>query len=500
MKDIIDSIKDISNIDNWDLSKKRKYFWGATIIWTLFVYLINGEWLYFIPFLFGDIIFWKTINYTFWKKRKKQENKKRSWLGNWGDAILFAVIAATLLRTFLIEAYTIPTPSMEKSLLVGDYLFVSKLNYGPRVPITPLSFPLVHHTLPIIGGKSYLEWLKLPYHRMAGIGEVERNDCVVFNWPAEREGRPIDKKENYIKRCVALPGDKIQITNGFLYINGELEKEYSWMKKQKRYFVKTKRGLNIAKLYQDYDIYPSDVYPSDLVHKKNIYIINTTSDAISDLNKKEYIDSIWTKWCPCGSGKEYTKCHMICRCPKGWGNKKKYKRCCLKKGGIFSNEQMNPDGFLSKNPYNWDENNYGPLKIPKKGDVVTLTFDNLPLYEPIIKRYEGEEMGDKETYQEKVQEITNNDSTQYRFKMDYYWLMGDNRENSADSRFWGYVPENHIVGKSLFIWMSYDKHGKGIRWLRMYKPWMWIGIIILSYIFIKRVTRWFISRKSNSIK
>ena len=191
-------IEDILNIHNWELKKKRKFFWIFTIAWVLFVLRIGGEWLYFIPFIVGDVIFWKTFNYTFWKKRKKEEKKPKSTLRSWGDAILFAVIAATLLRTFLIEAYTIPTPSMEKSLMVGDYLFVSKTAYGPRVPMTPLAFPLVHHTLPLVGGQSYTEWLKIPYYRMSGWADaneqspigVERNDCVVFNWPAEREGRP----------------------------------------------------------------------------------------------------------------------------------------------------------------------------------------------------------------------------------------------------------------------------------------------------------------------
>ena len=243
-KEIQKLIKDMQGIHDWDMQKKRKYFWTFTILWTLldFIlgYIFNSEWLYFLPFIIGDIIFWKTINYTFWKERRKEISKKKSSLRSWADAILFAIIAATLLRTFTIEAYTIPTPSMEKSLLVGDYLFVSKLSYGPRVPITPLTFPLVHHTLPIIGGKSYLEWIKTPYHRMSGLRNgneqsdigVERNDCVVFNWPAEREGRPIDKKENYIKRCVALPGDSLEISNGRLFINGEAEEEYEWMKTQ----------------------------------------------------------------------------------------------------------------------------------------------------------------------------------------------------------------------------------------------------------------------------
>lgn len=434
-------IEDILNIDNWDLKKKRKFFWIFTIAWVLFVFLIGGEWLYFIPFIVGDVIFWKTFNYTFWKKRKKEEKKPKSTLRSWGDAILFAVIAATLLRTFLIEAYTIPTPSMEKSLMVGDYLFVSKTAYGPRVPMTPLAFPLVHHTLPLVGGQSYTEWLKLPYYRMSGWADaneqspigVERNDCVVFNWPAEREGRPIDKKENYVKRCVALPGDKIKIENGVLFINGEQETIINGMKQQRRYFVKTKNGLNLQKLYQDYDIYPTDLQTMRGV--KNIYAINTTKSAIEDLKSKPYVDSVWIT----GS-----------------------------QGNIFGSKVMNPDGFLAHNPYEWDEENYGPITMPKAGTTITLTLENIAIYKQIIKRYEGEEMGDNETFQKIKTEISENGSSTYTFKMNYYWLMGDNRQNSADSRFWGFVPENHIVGKALFIWMSYDKYGKGIRWERLF--------------------------------
>tara|TARA_B100000683_G_scaffold117803_1_gene115816 strand:- start:9170 stop:10486 length:1317 start_codon:yes stop_codon:yes gene_type:complete len=433
-------IKDLKNLDNWNLSKKRKFFWVFTIAWVLIVYLIDGEWLYFIPFIVGDIIFWKTINYTFWKKRKKKVEKTKSWIKSWGDAILFAVIAATILRTFFIEAYTIPTPSMEKSLMVGDYLFVSKTSYGPRVPITPLSFPLVHHTLPVIGGKSYLEWLQIPYHRMSGwkianaqspIG-VDRNDCVVFNWPAEREGRPIDKKENYVKRCVALPGDEIKIEEGILFINGEKETKYKWMKKQRRYFVKTQSGLNKEKLYLDYDIYPTDIQK---LRFENVYAINTTESAIKDLKKKPYVDSVWS------TGPQ---------------------------GDIFNNKVMNPDYFLVHNPYNWNEENYGPLTIPKQGVKVVITKDNIALYKQIINRYEGEEMGNPDNFLNIKTELEVNGSTNYTFKQNYYWLMGDNRQNSADSRFWGFVPENHIVGKALFIWMSYDKYGKGIRWNRLF--------------------------------
>jgi signal peptidase I len=434
-------LQDLKNIENWDLSKKRKFFWSFSIIWVITIYLIGGEWLYFIPFIVGDIIFWKTFNYTFWKKREKKEDKPKSSFRSWADAILFAVIAATLLRTFFIEAYTIPTPSMEKSLMVGDYLFVSKTSYGPRVPITPLSFPLVHHTLPFVGGKSYSEIIKLAYHRMSGWSDsnessaigVERNDCVVFNWPAEREGRPIDKKENYVKRCVALPGDEVKIENGTLFINGERETRHDWMKQQRRYFVKTKNGLNKEKLYQDYDIYPTDI--QNIRGAKNLYVINCTEAAITDLETKIYVDSIWTT----GS-----------------------------QGNIFKSKIMNPDGFMVHSDYQWDEENYGPITIPKMGTTITLTSENLVIYKQVLKRYVGEEMGNLDAFQNIKTEIEENGSANYTFKQNYYWLMGDNRQNSADSRFWGFVPENHIVGKALFIWMSYDKYGKGIRWERLF--------------------------------
>ena len=228
----------------------------ATIIWSIFVYTIDGEWLYFLPLIAGDILFWETISWQFWKKKEeKNKKKKKSEFRSWIDAILFAVIAATILRTFLIEAYTIPTSSMEKSMLVGDFLFVSKVAYGPRVPMTPIAFPLVHHTMPIFGGKSYYERVKIPYHRMKGLGKIERNDCVVFNWPAETLGRPIDKKENYVKRCVGIPGDVLELKNSNLYVNGSPQEEFDGMKKQWHYNIITKgAGLNPSILLEKYDI------------------------------------------------------------------------------------------------------------------------------------------------------------------------------------------------------------------------------------------------------
>jgi len=404
-----------------------------TISWSVFVYLIDGEWLYFIPLFLGDHLFWHTFNYTFWKKRVVKIKKKKSELRSWFDAILFAVIAATILRTFLIEAYTIPTSSMEKSLLIGDFLFVSKVSYGPRVPITPIAFPLVHHTMPVFGGKSYSKSLQLPYHRMKGLNDanesssigVERNDCVVFNWPAETLGRPIDKKENYIKRCVGLPGDKIEIVNSNLLINGKPQLVIEGMKKQWHYNVKTKgSGLNPKILYEKFDITEGGYGKN-----KNEYMLTLTN------NSKDAISNF----------------------PNVISIEKRYKKSKIYEDYIFPQDEE----------FKWNEDNYGPIIIPKSGATVNLTVEKVALYKDIIERYEGntiEIVGNEIFINKKI-------SNSYTFKMNYYWLMGDNRHNSADSRYWGFVPEDHIVGKALFIWMSWDKNANGfnkIRWNRLF--------------------------------
>ncbi len=399
----------------------------ATIIWSVFVYKINGEWLYFMPLIAGDILFWETISWQFWKKKeKKPKKKKKSEIKSWFDAILFAVIAATILRTFLIEAYTIPTSSMEKSMLVGDFLFVSKVAYGPRVPITPIAFPLVHHTMPFGNSKSYSEIIKLPYHRMKGFGSIKRNDCVVFNWPAEILGRPIDKKENYVKRCVGIPGDILELKSADLYVNGALQEKLTGIKKQWHYDITTKRsGLNPNILLEKYDITEGGYGRNR--NEYNLTLTDESRDALST-----------------------------------FPNVTKVKRR-VENEGVHANYIFPHD----KN-YKWNVDNFGPITIPAAGNTIEISTENLSIYKTIIERYENNklEIIDKEIY------INDKLVTTYTFSMNYYWMMGDNRHNSADSRFWGFVPENHIVGKALFVWMSWDKNAKGlkkIRWNRLFR-------------------------------
>lgn len=407
-------------------SFKVVMFIVATILWSIFVYIINGEWLYFAPLIVGDILFWETISWQFWKKKKKAHKKKKSELRSWIDAIGFAVIAATILRTFLIEAYTIPTSSMEKSMLIGDFLFVSKTAYGPRVPMTPIAFPLVHHTMPLLGGKSYSEIVKLPYHRMKGLGDIKRNDCVVFNWPAENLGRPIDKKENYVKRCVGIPGDKIEIIDAKLIVNDTPQEELEGMKKQWHYDVKTQgTGLNPKILYKKYDI-----TEGGYGRNRNEYNLTLTNEGRDALKTFPNVTSI----------------------------KKR-----IEKKGASANYIFPHDENLK-----WNIDNYGPIIIPAAGETIDITTTNLSIYKDIIERYEKNKL---EIFKGEIY-INDKVATTYTFTMDYYWMMGDNRHNSADSRFWGFVPANHIVGKALFVWMSWDKNAKGlkkVRWNRLFR-------------------------------
>ncbi|MDR3678774.1 MAG: signal peptidase I [Flavipsychrobacter sp.] len=379
------------------------------------------------------------------KKKKKNKPVWREWL----DAALFAIVAATLIRTFLFEAYTIPTGSMEGSLLINDYLFVSKLAYGPRVPMTPVAVPLVHNTMPLTGGKSYTEAVEWGYHRWPGFGHIERNDVVVFNYPAGDtvltempEGdyystlrnefnndrdllksrytvmtRPVDKEENYIKRCVGIPGDILAVKDGVLWINNQPGNVYPH---QKRFYIVQAKGFGISDDFLD----ENDI---DVIRNEGSNsILNLANDQVEMVKKLPQVISVTPSIYPYG----YTE-----------------------NGGTYPNDTTN---------FKWSRDNYGPLTIPKAGVTVQLTPQNIALYRRVIANYEGNKLEEKNG----AFLINGQPATSYTFKMNYYWMMGDNRHNSLDSRYWGFVPEDHVVGKAWFVWLSYGKHG--IRWRRLF--------------------------------
>jgi signal peptidase I len=397
-------------------------------------------WLIGLAVIF-DIYITEKVHWSFWKK-KNPPNGKQTKVVEWVDAIIFAVIAASFIRIFFIEAYTIPTSSMEKSLLVGDYLFVSKTAYGPKTPNTPLSFPFVHNTMPVLKNtKSYVEWIKRPYNRMAGFTTVKNNDVVVFHFPegdtvalnmaaqsyyqliraygrarvwSDKRNfgdiivRPVDKRENYIKRCVAIHGDKIELVRGQLYVNGKPQKKFKGM--QQNYIVRT-NGTSINPKALDRLHIAND----DRQGNSSRYILPLTEENVEKLRKFTNVKSVDPT--------------------------------------ILEPGKWDPAIFPSDERFQWNVDNVGPLTIPEKGMTVQLTVDNLPLYRRVIDVYEANDLkvdGDK-IY------INGEIATSYTFKMDYYWMMGDNRHNSADSRYWGFVPEDHVVGKAKFIWLSIDK-------------------------------------------
>ena len=372
------------------------------------------------------------FNWKFWQKKQKDENQPPKSKGReWVDAITFAVVAATLIRWAFMEAYVIPTPSMESSLLMGDFLFVSKVHYGPRTPKTPLQVPLTHQKIWGTNIPSYVDWIQLPQYRLPGFTHVKNNDVVVFNWPAERE-YPVDLKTNYIKRCIGIAGDTLQVKNRQVYINGIAAKNPEKM--QFAYKVYTSERIP-DRIFRKYKIPNFGDYHKELMYidsNKTGYIIELTSQLVSQLQEAGIADSI------------VLMDHSIDR-----------------RGSILF--PMNRASF------DWDVDNYGPIWLPKKGATISLDSNNISIYESTIKDYEG--WKSVETRDGKLY-IDGNLATEYTFKQDYYFMMGDNRHNSLDSRFWGFVPEDHIVGKGFIIWLSKDQEGgltDFIRWNRLFK-------------------------------
>ncbi len=390
-----------------------------------------------MPFIFFPMAgFNPTIRYRGWDAAQAHvRTPSREWI----DAIAFALIAATVIRSLFIEAYTIPTGSMEKTLRVDDFLFVSKLNYGSRVPLTPISFPLAHNTLPLIGGKSYTQILSLPYFRFPGWEKIKNGDIVVFNYPADKEEdgqRPVDKKENYIKRCVGISGDSLKVIRGEVYINGK--KADLPAHHQFRYNVYTDGTPFDEKMIRDLGVSMSNANPEifdggvDPKNNQHHYVMLLSDEVRDKLKAIPYV-------------KEVKPDFAIPNVANNNGNP------------VFPNDS-----------FRWNEDFFGPVYIPKKGDVITLNLRNYAIYEKAIREYEENpslELRNNEPY------LNGKPLKTYTFKMNYYFMMGDNRHNSLDSRFWGFVPENHIVGKPVFIWLSLDSEApwyKKIRWSRMF--------------------------------
>jgi len=449
---------------------------GRNKLWETWVVILTlGFYIYYVNY---------ALDVTYVENR---DLNPKTAAGEWVSSIVFAVVAATLVHTYFIQPYVIPTGSLERTLRIGDLLFVSKFHYGARTPMTTVAAPMVHDTLPLVGVKSYLNKPQLPYFRLPGFKKIKRNEIVVFSWPADtvrvffkkEKGvdKPIDKKSNYVKRCVGLPGDSLAVIDGYVYINGKQNVLPERSRHMFDYNIYAKKGVSSRFL--------EEIGVSDFRRK---YIVgNLTSQQADVLNKyvmgvnprQDGKQEIYTKesGIPIGVIRQYgiaiTEESSLSRqakltdqmVAKLKANEQidSVARVILPKGQAGYNVfPQNPD-------YKWNTSQLGPIYIPKKGKTVDLNLKVLPRYKKIIRDYEGNTVGVKGN------QITINEeiATSYTFQQDYYWMMGDNRDGSEDSRAWGYVPEDHIVGTPIFIWMSFDNFKESIwkwrpRWDRIF--------------------------------
>ncbi|NLX66199.1 MAG: S26 family signal peptidase [Bacteroidales bacterium] len=463
--------------------------WGAATI--LFSMWVGSPWILLFILLFFDIYITKFAPWSFWKQSKNSAFRKTM---EWVDAILFALIAVYFINTFFFQNYQIPTSSLEKSLLVGDFLAVSKLSYGPRAPITPLSFPLAQHTMPIVGGKSYFEKPQWKYRRLKGFGEVKRNDIVVFNFPTgdtvalNQQGtdfyllskynpngsagirsdrrnygeivyRPVDRRENYVKRCIGLPGETIEMRDDAIFIDGTLlpNPHHS----QHNYMIHTDGAIISPDVFRELGINKADylsydAYGQSLAHSQDL----TGADSLS---------MVWGGLHPRNgnNGRVYFNIPLTDEMVE------QLKAKPFIWDLIKEKEQPGQAYYYPLNySTGWTRDTFGPLWIPKRGATIQFDTDTdfkVAAYERCIKNYEGNDFA----YRDGKVYINGEASDSYTFKFDYYFMMGDNRHNSADSRVWGFVPEDHIVGQPMLIWLSLEKDnnwlsGK-IRWKRLFR-------------------------------
>lgn len=419
----------------------------------------------------------------------------RSGAGDWVSSILFAIVAATIVHTYFIQPFVIPSSSLEKSLLIGDFLFVSKVNYGARVPMTTVALPMVHDSIPLTKSKSYLfdddfearktSWknkLQLPYLRFPGFEKIDRNEIVVFNQPADtlldmndftpdrNYYKPIDKKTNLVKRCIGTPGDTLEIKNGYAYINGKKNELPDRAKLQFFHTIKTK--TNIQTLFNKYGITESQEIP----------VFEVKSEFWNDAKFQEYLktdnialdvvasDSLTTRVTGGMTQRIFDKLKV--KIVDKFYNANMTEELAAqiaKDPAVSSVEKVNsktPNSnlFPQDSEYTFSVDNFGPIVIPASGKSIDLTIKNLPLYKRVVSEYEGNNVTSRGN-----QVLINGEVvTNYTFKQNYYWMMGDNRQNSIDSRFWGFVPFDHVVGKPVLIWFSYDWKTKSIRWDRLF--------------------------------
>lgn len=413
--------------------------------------------------------------------------KPRSELGEWISSITFAIIAATLVHTYFMQPFTIPTSSLEKSLLVGDYLFVSKFHYGARVPSTVIAAPMVHDSLPFTGTKSYLQSPQLPYTRLPGLQKIKNNDIVCFNWPADSLAtmwgdtsgkftyKPFDKKTNYVKRSVGIAGDSLEMKNGYIYINGKKNNLPYRAKLQFYYTFECKEPIS------------QNSFPKFLINKERTGVYKILSEywnnekvqnAIKENGSLSKIgeDSLYTEVAGGINPQFAQRLKMI-----NVENKininmtieevERLKKYPLTISVKKVNHDADPAIFPHVKELGWSQDNFGPIYIPKKGATVALNKTSLPFYEQIIKNYEGNNLmvNGNDIF------VNGQKATSYTFKQDYYYLIGDNRHNSLDARYWGYVPFDHVLGKPVMIWFSWDANAssfsekiKSIRWNRMF--------------------------------
>ena len=467
-------------MDKIKFNKIMRRQWINFSVWAtlyiLFTIWMGNAWLLFGLFVLIDIYLTKFIPWGAWKQSKNPTIKN---ILNWVDDILFALIAVYIINIFIFQNYQIPSSSLEKTLLVGDFLFVSKLSYGPRVPNTPISFPLVQNMLPILNCKSYIEWPNWGYKRVKGLGQVKRNDIVVFNFPAGdtvalkvpnpdyysliklhgHEGirlnqstfgdvvfRPVDKRDNYVKRCVGMPGDTLQIINNQIYIDGKVSKDMKNV--QYAYYVE----IEGARL-------------SDETFRR-LQVSNEDRIIISEYREHHPILQ-YLKFTPNADGR-YNTIYRLPLTSEALAMIQKI--AAVRKVVIEPDVAAGNDFYPLNYELGWKRDNYGPIWIPKKGATIVLDEKNLALYHRCIRNYENNTL---EIGQDGRVKINGVPPTTYTFKYDYYWMMGDNRHNSADSRSWGFVPEDHVVGKPVFVWLSLDKDrglfNGGVRWKRMFR-------------------------------